>query len=142
MKLFSVIFSISLFSGLAISPAFAGTPVNGAVNAVLIGKLNTYIKQCNAPGADPKPKMAEFVTYLHGHGFKGARIECGVSHYEGTAPLLMIHLADGGEIYVNYNTDKSRARVSEIIEDVNTPQGKKRRQIWPVPKKNVKKKTK
>ena len=129
MKTF--LFVVLLF---AVPAAFAAS----TVDAKLVAKLNLYIRECNGPGMEPKPKMVEFASYIQSHGFKDAKIECGVSNFGGSAPMMMIHLVDGGEIYVNYKSDKQGTKVSEIIEDSNTPEGKKRHVIWPVPEESTK----
>jgi hypothetical protein len=107
------------------------------VDATLVAKLNAHIADCNGPGMEPKPRMKEFADYLRSHGFKEAKLECGVSNLDpkAPAPVLMLHLADGGEIYVNYKKDKRGAKVSEIVEDRKTDAGLKRETIWPAAKK-------
>lgn len=105
-----------------------------SVNAAIVEKLNAAVKECNGPGAEPKPKMGDYVTYLWANGFKDAKVECGISNYGKAAPVIMIHLADGGVVYVNYASGKGGVKVSEIIEDSKTPEGMKRYVIWPEPK--------
>ncbi len=127
----SLLIALSLFT---VPCALAASPID----AKLVEKFNANVANCGAPGMEPKPKMAEFVTYLQGHGFKDVKLECGVSNYGPNAPMIMLHLADGGEIYVNFKKVKGAPKVSEIIEDSMTPDGKKRHTVWP-PEKPAKK---
>ncbi|MBS1962138.1 MAG: hypothetical protein JST04_07980 [Bdellovibrionales bacterium] len=112
----------------------ASAQAKSVVNAAIVEKLNAAVKECNGPGAEPKPKMGDYVTYLWEHGFKDAKVECGVSNYGPAAPVIMIHLADGGLIYVNYSAGKRGTKVKEMIEDAKEPEGMKRYVIWPAPK--------
>jgi hypothetical protein len=122
-------FSIVSFAGVAYadSPAFTGK---------LVAKLNAYVGECGAPGADPKPKMAEFVKYLQTNGFKDAKVECSLSHFEGTTPVILIHGADGAEYFVNFRYAKGRSKpkVSDAMVDEPSPAGPKRHSLWPVAK--------
>jgi hypothetical protein len=127
---------------LVILGLFASASASAAskVDSALVAKLNAHIGNCNAPGMEPKPKMKELADYIQSHGFKDAKIECGISNLDpkSPAPVLLLHLADGGEIYVNYKKSKGGARVSEIVEDRKTDAGPKRETIWPAAKKKAK----
>ncbi len=123
--LVAIPFVLSLFG----SAALAHT-----LDAAAVAKLNVYVKECNRPGMEPKPKMAELVTYLQANGFADAKLECGVSNQGATTPVILLHLPDGGEIFVNYAKSKSGLKVSDVIEDAKTPDGMKRYVLWPASK--------
>ena len=106
----------------------------GTFDAAVVEKLNRAVRECNAPGMEPKPGMSEFTKFLESRGFKGVKIECGVSHFADATPFLLLRLLDGSEVFVNYKKTKSGAVVSEIVEDVATPEGNKRKVVWPVVK--------
>ena len=116
----------------------ATTTLAETFDAKLVEKLNTYISECNGPGAAPKPKMAEFEKYLEGTSFKGSKIECGVSNMGAQTPMLMIHSAEGNEYYVNFKKKGKSWAVGEAIEDTKTSDGMKRKVVWPVSAKKAK----
>ena len=108
-------------------------PAREPFNAAMAAKAAAYIGQCNGPGAEPKPRMSEFVDYLWANGLKDAKVECGVSNFEKNSPMIMIHAADGSEYYVNFKTAKGKTlwQTGEVILDAKTPEGMKRKVVWP-----------
>lgn len=128
-------FRVLLWMAVSFLAAFFGALSASAhsFDAKLVAKLEAYVGQCNGPGAEPKPKMAEFVSYLQTNGFRGAKVECGVSNLGAQSPMILIFVADASEYYVNFKKKGKSWQVSDVLEDANTPAGVKRAAVWPAP---------
>lgn len=115
--------------------AFAAEPFD----AKMAEKSGKYVFECNGPGVQPKPKMSEYVDYLWAHGLKDAKVECGVSNFGTNSPMIMIHAADGSVYYVNFvRKGKNGWKTGEVILDAKTPEGMKRKVVWPPKAKKAK----
>lgn len=104
--------------------------LEGSFSVKMIARLNSAVRNCNGHGMDPKPGMLEFVKYLSTHGYPGVKVVCGISNYRDPSPVMIFQLSDGGEIFVNFKKTKTSLRVQDIVQDVMTPEGMKRRVLY------------
>lgn len=126
----ALVFVLGLFTfGVA---GLAGEPFD----AKMAEKAAVYVRECNGAGVQPKPKMSEFVDFLWANGLKDARVECGVSNFGANAPMILIRAADKSVYYVNFAPKgKIGWKTGDVILDAATPEGMKRRVVWPPAKK-------
>jgi hypothetical protein len=123
LGLFGLIFVNMVFS------AFGSEPFDSR----MAEKAALYVSECNGPGVEPKPKMKEFEKYLSENGLKDAKLECGVSNFGTTSPVILIHAVGGSEYYVNFvRSGKKGWKTGEVILDAMTAEGKKRKVVWPI----------
>jgi hypothetical protein len=101
----------------------------------MVAKLDAYVSECKSRDYETSKKTAEFKKYMADNGLKDAKLECGISNFGDTSPVITINASDGSTYFINFKRKgKKDFVVSDIMEDANTPDGMKRKVIWPAPK--------